>query len=196
MSARFVTLKLATSLDGKIATAAGESRWITGPQARQETHQLRSEHDAVLVGIETALADDPELTVRTPGYAGLQPARVVLDSRQRLGEGSRLALTAGDIPTYVIAATPPDARLTDLGVRVLQTTGARRPAPLDVVAILAGQGLHRLFIEGGGQVAASFLKAGLVDALEWFRAPVVIGDRKSTRLNSSHLRLSRMPSSA
>src|SRR5258708_33561653 len=79
-----VTLKLATSLDGRIATAGGESRWITGEAAREQVHRLRAEHDAVLVGIETALADDPELTVRLPGYAGRQPARVGLDSRQRL----------------------------------------------------------------------------------------------------------------
>src|SRR4051812_47517861 len=85
-----VTLKLATSLDGRIATAAGESRWITGEAAREQVHRLRAEHDAVLVGIETALADDPELTVRLAGYNGPQPARVVLDSRQRLGPERRL----------------------------------------------------------------------------------------------------------
>ena len=79
-----VTLKLATSLDGRIATAAGLSRWITGEAAREAVHGLRAEHDAVLVGITTALADDPELTVRLSGYDGPQPSRVVLDSAQRL----------------------------------------------------------------------------------------------------------------
>ena len=80
-----VTLKLATSLDGKIATASGESRWITGPEAREEVHRLRLAHMAVMVGIETAIADDPELTVRLPGKAVVaQPVRIVLDSRQRL----------------------------------------------------------------------------------------------------------------
>ena len=86
-----VTLKLATSLDGRIATATGESRWITGSQSREQVHRLRAAHDAVVIGAETALADDPELTVRLPGYAGRQPARVVLDSRQRLSPDSRLA---------------------------------------------------------------------------------------------------------
>ncbi|WP_304217627.1 RibD family protein [Phenylobacterium aquaticum] len=172
-----VTLKLATSLDGRIATAAGESRWITGPEAREAVHHLRAQHDAVLIGIETALADDPELTVRLPDYQGPQPARVVLDSRQRLPEGSKLVSGARDIPTYVVTTAAPDPRLTDLGVRVI-----RSPAGADgrldltaVVRLLAAEGLARLFVEGGGQVAASFLRAGLVDALEWFRAPLVLG---------------------
>lgn len=172
-----ITLKLATSLDGRIATATGESRWITGPQARQATHRLRAEHDAVLVGVETALADDPELTVRLEGWSGRQPARVVLDSRQRLAGGCKLVATARDVPTYVVSTTPPEPRLTDLGVRVLQVhaVGEERPELRDVVAALAEEGLVRLFVEGGGQVAGSFLRCGLVDRLEWFRAPIVIG---------------------
>ncbi|MDO8380147.1 RibD family protein [Phenylobacterium sp.] len=172
-----VTLKLATSLDGRIATATGESRWITGPESRETVHRLRAEHDAVVVGVETALADDPELTVRLPDYHGPQPARVVLDSRQRLADGCRLVATARDIPTYLIATTPPEPRLTDAGVRVLQVhaVGEERPELRDVVRVLAAEGLSRLFVEGGGQVAASFLRCGLVDALEWFRAPIIIG---------------------
>ena len=172
-----VTLKLATSLDGRIATATGESRWITGPEAREAVHRLRAEHEAVVVGVETALADDPELTVRLPGYDGPQPARVVLDSRQRLTDGCKLVATARDIPTYVISTTPPQPRLVEAGVRVLQVhaVGDERPALDDVIAALAGEGLRRLFVEGGGQVAASFLRCGLVDALEWFRAPMIIG---------------------
>lgn len=172
-----VTLKLATSLDGRIATASGESRWITGPQARQAVHQLRAEHDAVVVGVETALADDPELTVRLDGWSGPQPARVVLDSRQRLADGCKLVASAREIPTYVISTTPPQPRLVDAGVRVLQVkaVGEERPKLDDVVAALAEQGLNRLFVEGGGQVASSFLRCGLVDRIEWFRAPMVIG---------------------
>lgn len=175
MSASFVTLKLATSLDGRIATASGESRWITGPEARQAVHRLRAEHDAVLVGVETALADDPELTVRLDDFKGAQPARVVLDSRQRLPLTAKLARTAGDIATYVVCGSAPRADLLDLGVRVLQAADQERPSPRAALDALAGAGLNRIFIEGGGQVAASFLKAGLVDALEWFRAPMVIG---------------------
>lgn len=172
-----VTLKLATSLDGRIATASGESRWITGEPARRAVHQLRAEHEAVLIGIETALADDPELTVRLPGWNGRQPARVVLDSRQRLTPGCRLVTTARDIPTYVVATSPPDPALTAAGVRVIQVraVGEDRPELKTIVAALAAEGLSRIFVEGGGQVAASFLRCGLVDALEWFRAPIVIG---------------------
>lgn len=172
-----VTLKLATSLDGRIATASGESRWITGPQARQAVHRLRAEHDAVLVGVETALTDDPELTVRLEGWNGRQPARVVLDSRQRLADGCKLVVTAREIPTYVIATTPPEPRLIEAGVRVLQVkaVGDERPELRDVLRTLTEQGLERLFVEGGGQVAGSFLRCGLVDRIEWFRAPMVIG---------------------
>jgi diaminohydroxyphosphoribosylaminopyrimidine deaminase/5-amino-6-(5-phosphoribosylamino)uracil reductase len=172
-----VTLKLATSLDGRIATASGESRWITGEAAREAVHQLRSEHDAVLVGAETALADDPELTVRLAGYAGRQPARVVLDSRQRLSPDCKLVKTARDIPTYVISTTEPDATLVAAGVRVLQVRGIGedRPELKTVVQALANEGFSGIFVEGGGQVAASFLRCGLVDAIEWFRAPILIG---------------------
>ena len=172
-----ITLKLATSLDGRIATGSGESRWITGEAAREQVHRLRAEHDAVVVGVETALADDPELTVRLPGYDGRQPARVVLDSRQRLRPECKLVRTAREIPTYVVSTTPPEPRLTGAGVRVLQARalGEDRPELKTVVEALEKEGLSRLFVEGGGQVAASFLRCGLVDRLEWFRAPRVIG---------------------
>jgi diaminohydroxyphosphoribosylaminopyrimidine deaminase/5-amino-6-(5-phosphoribosylamino)uracil reductase len=172
-----VTLKLATSLDGRIATAAGESRWITGQAAREAVHRLRAEHDAVLVGVETALADDPELSVRLPGFNGRQPARVVLDSRQRLSPACKLVASAREIPTYVVSTTEPLPELVEAGVRVIQVraVGEDRPELKTVVAALAGEGLSRLFVEGGGQVAASFLRCGLVDALEWFRASMVIG---------------------
>jgi diaminohydroxyphosphoribosylaminopyrimidine deaminase/5-amino-6-(5-phosphoribosylamino)uracil reductase len=172
-----VTLKLATSLDGRIATAGGESRWITGEAAREAVHRLRAEHDAVVVGVDTALADDPELTVRLPDYTGRQPARVVLDSRQRLSPDCKLAKTAREIPTYVVSVTEPDPALIAAGVRVLQVRalGEDRPELGTVVEVLATEGLSRLFVEGGGQVAGSFLRCGLVDAIEWFRAPILLG---------------------
>jgi diaminohydroxyphosphoribosylaminopyrimidine deaminase / 5-amino-6-(5-phosphoribosylamino)uracil reductase len=172
-----VTLKLATSLDGKIATAAGESRWITGDPAREAVHHLRSRHQAVLVGVETVIADDPELTVRLPGYAGPRPTRVVLDSRQRIPLGSKLVMTAGgEAPTLVITTGVPDIRLTAAGVVVLQVAEtAGRVDARGALAALGEAGWESIMVEGGGQVAASFLSAGLVDKIEWFRAPIVLG---------------------
>lgn len=172
-----VTLKLATSLDGRIATASGESRWITGPESREQVHRLRAEHDAVVIGIETALADDPELTVRLAGFKGRQPARVVLDSRQRLTPECKLVRTAGETPTYVVATGAASPALVEAGVRVLTVpaVGEDRPELKAVVQALASEGLADLFVEGGGQVAGSFLRCGLVDAIEWFRAPIMIG---------------------
>ena len=193
-----VTLKLATSLDGRIATASGESRWITGEAARAAVHRLRSEHDAVLVGIATALADDPELTVRLDSYDGPQPARVVLDSRGRLPATSKLVRTAGEVATYVVRlplsasspgstggpkpplsldrpVKPGDDGLE--GVRVLEIAPCPdgRPALRPVLDALGAQGISSILVEGGGQVAASFLRAGLVDRIEWFRAPMLLG---------------------
>src|SRR6201996_2060726 len=172
-----VTLKLAASLAGRIATATGESRWITGPEARTEVHRLRAAHDAVLVGIETALADDPELTVRMDGYGGPAPARVVLDSRQRLACTAKLVQTARTVPTYVITTTPPSPELLECGVRVLQVkaVGDGRPELEAALAALKDQGLTRVLVEGGGQVAGAFLRCGLVERIEWFRASMVLG---------------------
>lgn len=178
MTASGVTLKLATSLDGRIATSTGESRWITGEAARLEVHRLRAACDAVVIGIETALADDPELTVRLEGHEAPQPARVVLDTRQRLSPASRLARTARDIPTYIVASGPADPSLVERGVRVLSLGGqGTRPEPAQVLDALRSEGLEHLFLEGGGQVAASFLVAGCVDRLVWFRAPLILGAR-------------------
>jgi diaminohydroxyphosphoribosylaminopyrimidine deaminase/5-amino-6-(5-phosphoribosylamino)uracil reductase len=174
---RGVTLKLATSLDGRIATASGESQWITCGESRRVGHQLRANHDAVLIGVETAIADDPELTVRLEGYKGPQPARVVLDSRQRLPMGSKLARTAKQVRTLAVTTSPPTAGLAILGVTVIQVTADSdgRPHPRVVLDVLAEAGLNRILIEGGGRVAASFLARGLVDRIEWFRAPIILG---------------------
>lgn len=180
-----VTLKLATSLDGRIATASGESRWITGAEAREQGHRLRAEHDAVIVGIGTALADDPELTVRLENYQGPQPARIVFDTHQRLGTGAKLVQTARQTPTILVTAEPLQQRLTDAGVLGVQV-GLDGMGHVDIALTLSalrelgdrlGIRLDRLYIEGGGQLAASFIAAGLVDRLEWFRAPMVLGSQ-------------------
>lgn len=172
-----VTLKLATSLDGRIATASGESRWITGPAARAEVHRLRAVNFAVMVGVETVIADDPELTVRLAGYVGAQPRRIVLDSRQRIPLESKLVKEARRIPTWVISTRPPGHRLVDAGLTVIQAAERDgRVDPRAALAALEAKGLPAVMIEGGGQVAASFLGDDLVDAIEWFRAPIVLGD--------------------
>ena len=164
-----VTLKLATSLDGRIATASGESQWITGPEARQQGHRLRAIHDAILVGVETVLADDPELTVRLPDYAGSHPLRVVLDSRLRTPATAKVA--SGN--TLILTVAAPHA----IGQAEVVTVEAHdgRPAIAAVLDALTARGVGSLLIEGGGRVAASFLQAGVVDTIEWFRAPILLG---------------------
>jgi len=172
-----VTLKLATSLDGKIATASGESRWITGEEARQQVHRLRLMHAAVMVGVATVIADNPELTVRMGGNVGAQPVRVVLDSQQRLPLTSKLVAGARRIATVVLTTGVSNKRLTDVGVKVLQVAPCERGVdPRAALEALGAMGLDSVMIEGGGQIAASFLAAGLVDAMEWFRAPMILGD--------------------
>ncbi|HEY1072401.1 bifunctional diaminohydroxyphosphoribosylaminopyrimidine deaminase/5-amino-6-(5-phosphoribosylamino)uracil reductase RibD [Brevundimonas sp.] len=164
-----VTLKLATSLDGRIATASGESQWITGPEARQQGHRLRAAHDAILVGVETVLADDPELTVRLPDYAGSHPLRVVLDSRLHTPATARVA--SGN--TLILTTAASHAVGKAEVVAVAAEDG--RPAVAAVLEALTARGVTSLLIEGGGRVAASFLQAGVVDAIEWFRAPILLG---------------------
>ena len=164
-----VTLKLATSLDGRIATATGESKWITGEAARLEGHRLRAAHDAILVGVGTVLADDPALTVRLPGRPVDQPLRVVLDSALRTPATAKVA--TGDTLILTIAEPAPIG-----GARVERVEAEDgRPAPRAVLAALARAGARSVLIEGGGQVAAAFLRAGLVDRIEWFRAPILLG---------------------
>ena len=164
-----VTLKLATSLDGRIATASGESQWITGEAARLEGHRLRAAHDAILVGVETVLADDPELTARLPGRAVDQPLRVVLDSRLRTPSTARVAGANTLILTTAAAG--------GLGQATVRQVAAEegRPSVAGVLKALTAAGIGSVLIEGGGRVAASFLRAGVVDALEWFRAPILLG---------------------
>jgi diaminohydroxyphosphoribosylaminopyrimidine deaminase/5-amino-6-(5-phosphoribosylamino)uracil reductase len=172
----WVTLKLATSLDGRIATAAGESRWITGEPARMQVHRLRAEHDAVLVGAQTAIRDDPVLTIRYPGYEGPQLIRVVLDTHQRTPLTSQLVQTARDVPLLLFTGIKPFPTLIDAGVRVFQVSADENGLDLpEVFSILMQEGVQRLFVEGGGRVAASFVRKHYVDRVEWFRAPIMLG---------------------
>lgn len=173
-----VTLKIAQSIDGRTATATGESKWITGEEARAFGHLLRAKHDAILVGIGTALADDPELTCRLPGLAKRSPVRVVLDSRLRLNEWSRLAQTARDVPTLVFTArSDGGGPLEVCGVEIVRVGGDLRGRPrLELVlAALAERGITRLLVEGGASVHSAFLDRGLADRLEVFTSPILLG---------------------
>ena len=167
----FVTLKLALSLDGRIANGAGASRWITGGEARRLVHAMRARHDVVMVGIGTALADDPDLTVRDLGVPR-QPLRVVLDSRARLLPASRLAATARAVPVWLMHApdAAPDPGLAAAGVRLMPVAAdaAGRIDPGAAMAALAAEGITRVFCEGGGQVGAALLTTGCVDQIAAF----------------------------
>ena len=175
------TVKTATTLDGNIATRSGHSQWITGEEARATGHLLRSEHDAILTGIGTALADDPQMTCRLPGLEDRSPVRVILDSRLQLPLDGFLARNADKSPTWLI--TVPGSyqakrqELSDLGVEIIDSPAGTdgRPDLKAVAALLAERGLTRVLVEGGGTLTAAFFKRDLVDRLAWFHAPAVIG---------------------
>jgi diaminohydroxyphosphoribosylaminopyrimidine deaminase/5-amino-6-(5-phosphoribosylamino)uracil reductase len=176
----FVHLKLAVSLDGKIATRAGDSRWIAGEEARQRGQEFRHESDAILVGVGTVLLDDPLLTDRS-GLARRQPLiRVVLDERLQTPVNSQLARTAADSPVIVFAReeenTVDDIRAS--GVEVVTAGDGGR----DVESVLKEMGrrsIQSVLVEGGGRVAGAFIDAGLVNKVTFFIAPLVIGGKEA-----------------
>ncbi|MGE0424212.1 MAG: bifunctional diaminohydroxyphosphoribosylaminopyrimidine deaminase/5-amino-6-(5-phosphoribosylamino)uracil reductase RibD [Reyranellaceae bacterium] len=173
-----VTLKLATSLDGRIATVSGQSKWITGVDARARGQLLRAEHDAIMIGIGTAAADDPELTCRLPGLGDRSPVRIVIDSRARLDRASKLVTGAKQVPVWLVCVEATDtSALAAAGVEIIKVQ-ASPTGTVDIVAALAAlgaRGLTRVLVEGGGRLAASLVAADLVDRLAVFRAGLVIG---------------------
>nr|WP_090111512.1 bifunctional diaminohydroxyphosphoribosylaminopyrimidine deaminase/5-amino-6-(5-phosphoribosylamino)uracil reductase RibD [Limimaricola pyoseonensis] len=181
----FVTLKLAATLDGRIATATGESRWITGPEARARVHMMRARHDAVMVGGGTARADDPSLTVRGLGIER-QPVRVVLSRRLDLPQDGVLARTAYEVPLWLCHDPAADAAgWTALGAKSLPCEIAGGQVSVGAaLAALAGEGITRVFCEGGAGLAASLLGAGLVDELVLFTAGVAIGAEGTPALSA------------
>lgn len=172
----FVTLKMAGTLDGRIATATGESQWITGPQARRDVHMRRARHDAVMVGAGTVRADDPSLTVRGLGITH-QPVRVVVSRAMKISATGQLAQTASEVPVWLCHAA--EADVTEWMAKGAQSlpcaTASGQLDPHSVMEALAAKGVTRVFCEGGGMLAASLLNAGLVDQLIVYSAGVAIG---------------------
>src|SRR5262249_2763397 len=176
-----VTVKLATSLDGRIATGRGESRWITGAPARDRAHVLRAMHDAIMVGTETVLADDPQLTCRLPGLRHRSPVRIVIDRHLRIPPTARLIAEAHAVPTWVLtsASAEPARRdallagdVTVIDIDAVCEDGIDMAAAL---AALGDRGITRVLVEGGARLAGALARAHLIDRLAWFHAPSLIG---------------------
>ncbi len=176
-----VTLKLATTIDGRIATGGGDSRWITGEGARARAHQLRASADAVMVGVGTILADDPELTCRLSGLEKHSPVRIVADTKLRIPLTAKIIQGALTVPTWIITMTGANegrrAKLAAHGAEVIEVSAGPNGS-IDMGAAmqaLGKRGLTRLLVEGGGRVAAALLRCSLVDRMAWFHAPKVVG---------------------
>jgi diaminohydroxyphosphoribosylaminopyrimidine deaminase/5-amino-6-(5-phosphoribosylamino)uracil reductase len=183
----WVLFKSAMSLDGKVATRSGDSRWISGPDSRALVHQWRSGVDAIAVGIGTALADDPALTARTGGsdsqtLAERQPRRIVFDALARLPLTARLLQDLAASPLTVVVSRAAPRAATDAlearGVDVICATGENEPARVrSALAQLGSAGLTSMLLEGGPRLAGAFMDAGAIDELRLFVAPVVMGGR-------------------
>jgi diaminohydroxyphosphoribosylaminopyrimidine deaminase / 5-amino-6-(5-phosphoribosylamino)uracil reductase len=177
----YLSLKLAVSLDGRIATRTGASKWITCQESRNRVQQLRAQHDAVLVGVNTVLSDDPRLTVRD--VPGRNPIRVIVDSKLRVPPASQVAQTAQQIPTCVFTTAAAQRaqveELEALGVRVIRVpaTAEGRCEPSAILEELATREVVNVLCEGGAELAGSLLAAGLPNELHVFVAPVLLGPR-------------------
>jgi diaminohydroxyphosphoribosylaminopyrimidine deaminase/5-amino-6-(5-phosphoribosylamino)uracil reductase len=194
-------LKLAISADGKAGAAGRRPTAITGAAARDRVHRLRTQHDAIMIGIGTALADDPLLTCRLPGMAKHSPVRIVADSMLRLPLDSRLVKSAYETPVWVIAGAkaPQDAelKLLPLGVEVLRSSISMDPLDLkDALEFLAAKGITRLMVEGGPTLAAAMIEADLVDEAVLFHSETSVGpdgvdalDQAAFAKLKSHLQL-------
>ncbi len=176
-----VTLKVAASLDGRVALASGESKWITGEETRRRGHLLRASHDAILAGAGTVHADDPALTCRQPGLEGCQPVRVVADSGLRISMGSLLARSMDIAPLWLVCGegAPPEtaAAWRERGAEVITVRRGDdgRISPAAMMIALGERGLTRVLVEGGPSLATTLLRERLVDTLVWFQAATLLG---------------------
>jgi diaminohydroxyphosphoribosylaminopyrimidine deaminase/5-amino-6-(5-phosphoribosylamino)uracil reductase len=180
----WVIAKAACSLDGKIATATGESQWLTGEAARAYGHRLRHQVDAILVGIETALADDPQLTTRLPRRKGKDPIRVVLDSRLRLPLTAKLLHLDSPAPTWVACTSEAPKEkikaIKELGAEVLVFSPEAGRVPLKpLLKLLGAQQVQSLLVEGGAEVLGAFFDQRLVNQFYFFFAPKILGGQKA-----------------
>jgi diaminohydroxyphosphoribosylaminopyrimidine deaminase/5-amino-6-(5-phosphoribosylamino)uracil reductase len=178
----YVTLKSAATLDGRIATRSGDSKWISNERSRRFAHQMRCSLDAILVGIETVLADDPMLTARIRQKPPCrQPLRIVLDSRLRIPASSLLAQTAKEVPVWVAcgleASREKEAELTALGLQVIRLPDSHGVLSLRPLLQELGRKLvNSLLVEGGSRVLGSFLNSKLADDFHFFYGPKILGD--------------------
>ena len=176
----FVVLKLAATLDGRIATRTGDARWVSGDRARDYVHRLRHGLDAILVGVGTAKADDPRLTARLQDGQGVDPVRIVLDTRLRMSEDARMLNQASSSPTYIVcgpqAASADKERLVARGGHILEVPVKAGHIELEaLLERLGGMGITSILVEGGARVAGMFLRAGAVDKVLFFYAPKILG---------------------
>jgi len=172
----FVHLKMAVSLDGKIATRTGDSRWVTGPESRARAHELRHQYDAIMIGIGTATKDDPLLTDRSDSPRRLQLVRIVLDEQLLLPAQSRLVKTANEAPVIVIAGTGADEnRVRELESRGVEIVRKGNRDPFELLDELGRRSVQSLLVEGGSGVAGRFIDAGLVNKVTFFVAPKIVG---------------------
>ncbi|MBU0993579.1 MAG: bifunctional diaminohydroxyphosphoribosylaminopyrimidine deaminase/5-amino-6-(5-phosphoribosylamino)uracil reductase RibD [Proteobacteria bacterium] len=181
----FVTLKCAATLDGQIATRSGDSKWVTGPESRNHVHELRHMADAILVGIQTVITDNPSLTTRREGLKGKNPARIILDSRLSIPEDAKVLQPDTESGTIIFSGILAEidasllekkAQLEKNGARVIETPLNNDLIDFNIVLDrLGGLGITSLLIEGGGRVISSALSAGIVDKIVMFYAPKFLG---------------------
>jgi len=194
-----ISWKTATSMDGRIATMSGDSKWITGDAARRFGHFLRARYDAIMIGSKTASADDPSLTCRLPGMEDRSPIRIVVSGRGGLNRESQMVRSAPQIPTLLYTLTPPSESAIELenyGVTVIPVAADPQGnvSVSHLATDLADRGVTRLLVEGGGSLAASFLRHDLIDRIYWFRAPILIGREGRPALGKTGFeRLSQSP---
>lgn len=179
-----VSLKVAMTLDGKIATSTGESRWISGETSRKHVHQLRNVYDAIMVGIGTVLKDDPLLNTRLENEDSRDPIRVIIDSNLDLPHSSKIVKTARQLKTIVFCGQQADthrkAFLQEAGLTIVQLAADENKLPLEeVLRVLGEMEIMTLLVEGGGEVNGYLIEKGLIDKVYWFIAPKIVGGRES-----------------